>query len=173
MGTIKSWQFAIVCLTLILNFLGISHLICDFGKLADKLEQIKTACLIPTASCSKYEWLLTTASWRCDTWVSLASIVSSALERLTWGRSEREITQPVPRPLPNLIKPFSLRSPVWFSWIAQLLCSWQAPRSTLIFDQNETKYSVGWKVSALPLVGCLWWIPPHGKGEAQRRCTGP
>lgn len=48
----------------------------------------------------------------------------------------------------DLIKSLSLLSPLWFSWIAQLLHRWQEPRSMLIFGQNEMKDSVEWKVSA-------------------------
>lgn len=53
---------------------------------------------------------------------------------------------------PDLIKSLSLLSPLWFSWTAQLLHSWQQPRSMLIFGQNVMKDSVEWKVSAESLV---------------------
>lgn len=49
---------------------------------------------------------------------------------------------------PDLIKSLSLLSPLWFSRIAQLLHSWQQPRSMLIFGQNEMKDSVEWKARA-------------------------
>lgn len=62
---------------------------------------------------------------------------------------------------PDLIKSLSLLSPLWFSRIAQLLHSWQQPRSMLIFGQNEMKDSVEWKARAESLgpsgVYCSPW----------------